>query len=573
LLNREIAEIFERMADILEIKAGNPFRIRSYRKAVRIIGDMTQDVAELAAAGRLTDIPGIGEGISGKIKEYLATGRIEKFEEMKKGVPGGLIALLSVPGLGPRTVAMLHKELGVESAEDLRAAIKKGRLSGLAGMGEKKIGNMLRGLKLIREFGSRLPLGIALPVASEIVARLSRTAVVGEIEPAGSLRRRAETVGDIDILVGGRDGKSIIETFAGLAMVREVLASGETKGSVIVEGGLQVDLRVVPRKSFGAALQYFTGSKSHNIHLRRIAREKGLKINEYGLFRGKKMLCGRTEKEIYKRLGMCWIPPELREDRGEIEAASVGKLPRLIRAADIKGDLHLHSQWSDGAASIRAIAARAKAMGYGYMVISDHSRSLKIARGLSVESLRKQIAEIRELNSRLRGMRILAGSEVDIMNDGSLDFPDELLAELDFVIASIHGGFKQSREKITERIVMAMKNPYVSAIGHPTGRLIGEREAYEVDIDRLLAAAAETGTALELNAYYQRLDAGDLLCRRAKEKGVRISIGTDAHSPEQMWMMELGVGTARRGWLEKKDVLNTMSLSELRKHLKKKRQK
>lgn len=573
MLNREIAEIFEGMAEILEIKAGNPFRIRSYRKAARIIGDMTQDVAELAAAGRLTDVPGIGEGISGKIKEYLVTGRIEKFEELKKGVPGGLIALLSVPGLGPRTVAMLHKELGVESAEDLSTAINKGRLSGLPGMGETKIGNMLRGLKLIQEFRGRLPLGIALPVAREIVARLSRKSVVGEIEPAGSLRRRAETVGDIDILAGGRDGKSIIETFAALAMVREVLAAGETKGSVIVEGGLQVDLRVVPRKSFGAALQYFTGSKSHNIHLRRIAREKGLKINEYGLFRGKKMLCGRTEKEIYRRLGMCWIPPELREDRGEIEAAIGGKLPRLIRADDIKADLHLHSQWSDGSASIRAIAARAKAMGYGHMVISDHSRSLKIARGLSVESLRKQIAEIRELNSRLRGMRILAGSEVDIMNDGSLDFPDELLAELDFVIASIHGGFKQSREKITERIVRAMKNPYVAAIGHPTGRLIGEREAYEVDIDRLLAAAAETGTALELNAYYQRLDACDLLCRRAKEKGVRISIGTDAHSPEQMWMMELGVGTARRGWLEKKDVLNTMSLSELRKHLEKKRQK
>lgn len=573
MLNREIAGIFERMADILEIKVGNPFRIRSYRKAARAIGDMTRDVADLAASDRLTEIPGIGPGISGKIKEYLATGCIEKYDELKKGVSEGLISLLGVPGLGPKTVAVLHKELGVESSEDLRDAIEKGRLSGIAGMGEKKIDNILRGLKLIRQFKGRLPLGIALPVASEILARLRKKAVVREIEVAGSLRRRSETVGDIDILAGGSDGKSIIEAFAGLAMVREVLAAGETKGSVIVEGGLQVDLRVVPMKSFGAALQYFTGSKSHNIHLRRIAGEKGLKINEYGLFRGERRLCGRTEKGIYRRLGMCWIPPELREDRGEIEAAIKGRLPRLIVAGDIRGDLHLHSRWSDGTSSIGVLAARAKMMGYAYIAVSDHSRSLKIARGLSVERLREQIDEIRQLNSKLKNFTILMGTEVDIMNDGGLDFPDDLLAELDFVIASIHSGFRQPVEKITGRIVRAMENPYVAAIGHPTGRLIGEREAYDLDIDRVLAVAGRTGTALELNAYYQRLDAGDLLCRRAKEEGVAITIGTDSHSAEQMWMMELGVSTARRGWLEKKDVLNTLSLAALIKFLKKKRKK
>ena len=573
LQNREIAALFARMADILEIQEGNPFRIRSYRGASRAIGDMTQDVAELASAGRLTEIPGIGRGISDKIREYLETGRIAKYDEIRKGVPDGLVAILSVPGLGPKTVALLRKELGVESMKDLEAAVESGAVSGLPGMGEKKVENILRGLKLVQEAAGRLPLGVALPVSREIIALLAKKGVAGSLEPAGSLRRRCETVGDIDILATGKKGGEIIDSFTSLPMVREVLAAGETKGSVIVEGGLQIDLRVVPALSFGAALQYFTGSKSHNIHLRRIAKEKGLKINEYGIFKGSRRLGGRTEAEIYKRLGMKWIPPELREDRGEIEAAEEGKLPRLVRRDSIRGDLHLHSRWSDGSSSIEALAARAKLMGYDYLVISDHSQSLRIARGLSVERLREQISEIRKLNSKIRGIRILAGSEVDILNDGRLDFPDDLLAELDYVTASVHSGFKQSADRITGRIVKAMENPYVTSVGHPTGRLIGEREAYGIDTDRVLSAARETGTALELNAYYQRLDAGDLLCRRAGDMSVPIAIGTDAHSAEQMWMMDLGVSIARRGWLEKKDVLNTLSFSALQKFVRKKRMK
>lgn len=567
--NLEIAQIFERIADILEFKGENKFKINAYRKASRIIGSLSEDIEHIHKENRLMEIPGVGSGIAEKIAEYLDTGKMTKYEDALKGVDEGLIKLMEIPGLGPSTLRMVYKELGIHDISRLEKAASEGKLRELKGMGEKKEENILRGIRLFKESQKRISLGTALPLVKEIIESLEEKMDLKEIEPAGSLRRMKETVGDIDILTSGSKGKEIISAFVSLPLVKEVLASGETKGSIIAEGNIQVDLRVVERESFGAALQYFTGSKLHNIHLREMAKRLGLKISEYGIFEGDKKIGGEKEEDIYFALGLEWIPPELREDRGEIEAAKEKRLPRLVTIGDIKGDFHVHSNWSDGAEAIEEIAERAREMGYEYIAITDHSKSTRIANGLTEERLSKQIKEIRELNKRLKGIKILAGSEVDIKTDGTLDFPEKLLKELDIVIAAIHIGFKEDEETLTGRVISAMRNPYIDIIAHPTGRLISSREPYKLNVQRMFEAATETGTAIEINAFYDRLDLNDVHCQMAKEMGVKMAIGTDSHHISQLTMMEYGVGVARRGWLEKKDLINTMDYKELMEWLEK----
>jgi DNA polymerase (family X) len=561
--NKELADLFERMADILEFKGENPFKISAYRKASRIIGDLTQDIEEIAESGKLKDVPGIGEGMAQKVVEYLKTGRISKFEEVKKGVPDELIAIMDIPGMGPKTLSMLHKGKGISNLSQLEKASEDGSLLGLFGMGEKKIENIKRGIQLLKQSKGRMNLGAAFPIAKRIVETLRQKTGSKKIEWAGSLRRMKENIGDIDILATGPDKEKIVHAFTHLPEVKEVLASGETKASIIAEGGTQIDLRVVEEDSYGAALQYFTGSKGHNIHLRGIAKAKGIKINEYGVFKGNKKIAGKEEKDVYRSLGMNWIEPELREDRGEIEAAQEKRLPKLVQESEIKGDLHVHSKWSDGTSEIEEIAQAAQKRGYQYVAICDHSKSLRIAHGLDESRLVKQIEEIDRINEKLKGFQILKGTEVDILTDGKLDFPEKILKKLDIVVAAIHSGFKQDKTKMTKRIVRALENPFVNIIAHPSGRLLGARDPYEVEMDELVEAVKKYGKALEINAYFERLDLDDVHCRKAKEMGVRVGIGTDAHHLDQMWMISLGVAVARRGWLEAKDVLNTLSLKEM----------
>ncbi|MGQ9507908.1 MAG: DNA polymerase/3'-5' exonuclease PolX [Thermodesulfobacteriota bacterium] len=560
--NKELADLFNKMADILEFKGENPFKISAYRKASRILGDLTQDIEEIAKKGELKKIPGIGEGMAQKVEEYLKTGKIAKFEEVRKGVSDDLITMMEIPGMGPKTLALIHKERGIKNLSDLEKALEDGSLIDLFGMGEKKVENIKRGIQLLRQRKGRMNLGMAFPVAKRIIDTLRERTGSQKIEWAGSLRRMKENIGDIDILATGTNHERIIEAFIHLPEVREVLASGETKASVIVEGGLQIDLRVVDEDSYGAALQYFTGSKAHNIHLRGIAKSKGIKINEYGVFKGEKKIGGREEEEVYKALGMIWIEPELREDRGEIEASQKKSLPILVKESEIKGDLHVHSKWSDGTASIEEIAKAAKSKGYQYVAICDHSKSLKITHGLDESRLLKQIEEIDRINERMKEFRIIKGTEVDILGDGRLDLSDHILKKLDWVLAAVHSGFKQDKEKMTKRIIKALENPFVHAIAHPSGRLLGAREAYEVDMEEIMKMAKHFGKALEINAYFERLDLDDLHCRKAKDMGIPLAIGTDAHHLDQMWMMTLGVAVARRGWLESRNLLNTLSLHE-----------
>jgi DNA polymerase (family 10) len=498
-----------------------------------------------------------------KIEEYIKTGKISKFEEIKKGVPDELIAIMDIPGMGPKTLAMLHREKEINSLSQLEKALDDGSLTGLPGIGDKKVENIRRGIRLLKQSRGRMNLGIAFPIAKRIVETLRARTGSKRIEWAGSLRRMKENIGDIDILATGPDRAKLIHTFVHLPEVKAVLASGETKASVIVEGGVQIDLRVVEEDSYGAALQYFTGSKGHNVHLRGIARTKGIKLNEYGLFKGEKKIGGKEEKDVYDLLGIPWIEPELREDRGEIEAAREGRLPKLIQESRIRGDLHVHTRYSDGTSSIEEVAKAAQKRGYQYVAICDHSKSLKIAHGLDEPRLTQQIEEIERINDKLKGIRILKGAEVDILVDGRLDFSDKVLEKLDFVIASVHSGFKQDKEKMTKRILRALGHPLVHVLAHPTGRLLGARDPYEVEIEEVMAAAKRYGKALEINAYFERLDLDDLHCRKGKEMGIRFSIGTDSHHLDQMWMMSLGAAVARRGWLEADDVLNTLSLEKI----------
>ena len=561
--NKELADLFDKMADILEFKNENPFKISAYRKASRVLGDLTQDIQEIAESGELKKVPGIGEGMAQKIEEYLKTGKITKYEEVKKGVSDELIAMMDIPGMGPKTLAMIHKEKRIGDLSQLEKALEDRSLIDLPGMGEKKAENIKRGIELLRQSKGRMNLGTAFPLAKRIVETLREKIGSKKIEWAGSLRRMRENIGDIDILATGPNHQKIVHTFTHLPEVKEVLASGETKASVIVEGGVQIDIRVVEENSYGAALQYFTGSKGHNIHLRGIAKTKGIKINEYGVFRGEKKIGGKEEKEVYQVLGMDWIEPELREDRGEIEAAQRKRLPKLVEEPEIRGDLHIHSKASDGTASIEEIVKAAQKKGYQYVAICDHSKSLKIARGLDESRLLKQMEEIDRINEKLKGFQILKGTEVDILSDGKLDLSDKVLEKLDFVVAAIHSGFKQEKEKMTKRIAKALENPFVHCLAHPSGRLLGARAPYEVDIDEVMEAARRNGKALEINATLERLDLDDIHSRKAKEMGIKLAIGTDAHHLDQLWMISLGVGVARRGWLETPDLLNTLSLKEI----------
>ena len=555
--NRAIAEMFDRIADVLEFKGELAFRVLAYRKASRVIQDLRDDIEAIWKEGKLEGIPGIGEGMARKIDEYLSTGKMAKYEEVTKGVPSGLIELLNIQGLGPKTLSLAYENLKVKCLEDLKRVIADGSLAKLPRMGEKKVENINKGIRLFVASHERMSLGVALPVAERVIEELKRAVNVRKISAAGSLRRLKETIGDIDLLCEGTDGEEIIREFTSLPSAERVLAAGETKGSIIVEGGIQVDLRVVEPDSYGSALQYVTGSKDHNVKLREIAKKQGLKINEYGVFKGEKKIAGNNEEDIYKAVGLPMMAPELREDRGEIEAAEEGMLPDLVTSSDIRGDFHVHSVYSDGSDSVSTIAEKGISMDYSFVAVCDHSKSASYAGGMNEAALLKQIAEIRKVNSRLRGKRfqLLAGVEVDIKSDGSLDFSDEILKKLDVVVASIHSGFKQ---RVTERMASAMKNPYVHIIGHPTGRLISRREGYEVDLGRVMEIARDTGTALEINAFYDRLDLSDIACRKAKDLGVTLAIGTDSHSVAQLEFMKFGLAVARRGWLEKGDLLNTL---------------
>ncbi|MBA7499117.1 DNA polymerase/3'-5' exonuclease PolX [subsurface metagenome] len=571
LKNLELSRIFEQIARILKIKGENPFKIRAYEKIALVLENLPIDIETIYRQGGLDNIPGVGEGIAKKIEEFLTTGKLEYYEKLKETIPSGVIELLDISEVGPKTAKLLYEELGVDNIKKLEKAVKQHRIKDLPGMGEKSEDNILRGIELYKRRKERVLLGTALPLAEEIVESLRQLKETNKISFAGSLRRKKETIGDIDILVTSQKPEKIMKTFISLPQMREILAEGPTKSSVITKEDIHVDVRVVEPISFGAALQYFTGSKTHNIKLRELAIKRGLKINEYGVFDSEtgQRIAGEEEEEVYKILDLAFIAPELREDRGEIKAAQEGRLPQLVEYHQIKGDLHLHSKWSDGAHTIRQMAEAAKKRGYKYIAITDHSQSLKfVAGGLTEERLREQIEEIRKLNQELDDFTVLTGIEVDIKSDGSLDSSDEILSKLDVVIAAIHSGFKQESKIITERLIGAMQNRFVSIIAHPTGRLIGYRESYQVDIDKIMNMAAKTGTILEINAYPERLDLNDVYCRMAKDKGVQLAIETDAHSIDGLEFMNLGVDVARRGWLEEKDIINTLPLDKLLKRLK-----
>lgn len=563
--NFEVSAIFNEIADLLEIRNENPFRIRAYRKAAQNIESLPQDIEDIAKKGSLEEVPGIGKDLAGKIQEIVTTGRLKYYERLKKEIPPILLSMMTIPGIGPKTANLLYDKFKLRSISQLEKLARSHKICVLPNIKEKTEENIIRGIELLKKGKERMPLGMALPVAVEIINKLKSLPEVNRINYAGSLRRMKETVRDIDILITSTKPKRIMDVFVSLPRVKEILAHGDTKSSVLLQDGIQVDLRVVEPDSYGAALLYFTGSKQHNIRLRTIANQMGYKISEYGIFKEKteRRIAGKEEVDIYRTLGLIYIPPELREDTGEIEIAGKGKLPRLVEAKDISGDLHVHSKWSDGAHSLEELAEAAKKKGYQYIAITDHTESLRVAGGLSKSELKKQIKEIRRLNKRLKGITLLASAEMDILSDGKLDISDDLLAELDIVVAAIHSGFKQSKDQLTKRIINAMKNKHVHIIAHPTGRLMEVRDAYELDFEEIFKVARDTNTSLEINAFPQRLDLNDINSRRAKEIGVTLAIGSDTHTIDQMDNMIFGVSVARRGWLEKRDILNTLSLKDL----------
>jgi len=565
--NAILSELFNEMADIMEILGEDRFRINSYRKVGRVIGDMPRDVETLLATGQLAKTPGIGKSSLAKIEEFVKTGTITAHRHLLKKIPPKLLELLTVPGMGPKGVKAVYEKLDVTSIAKLKSAIKNGSLATLPGFGDKKAAAIVRGIEFLEKSTGRIRLDQALEAAELVKIFLQGLSGIKIIQTAGSLRRWAETIGDVDILVAAKKGEQIVQAFTSAGFVQEVLAAGPTKGSAIIQTAtipVHVDVRVVPQESFGAAAQYFTGSKEHNVRLREIAIKAKLKLNEYGLFKGERIVAGPVEKEIYKKLGLDYIEPLLREDRGEVEAAKNNSLPELIELVDVKGDFHVHTNASDGDCNLTEIVQAAKDIGYKYICITDHSRSSAIANGLSAERLAKQIKQIHKLNEKLKGITILAGTEVDILANGSLDFDDKLLAELDFVIAAIHSGLASPREKVTSRTLKAMDNPYVNCIAHPTGRLIGQREAMDIDIAAVIRHAAKTHTALEVNANPWRLDLKDTHCRMAIEAGVKLAIGTDAHSVAGLGLMGFGVATAARGWATKADVFNTLSPAKIK---------
>jgi DNA polymerase (family X) len=562
--NAEVAAMFDQAAELLEIQGENQFRVRAYRRAARVIEGLPQSVKGLLSAGRdLSELPGIGKDLAGKIAEIVETGHFKLLDQLKKKLPGELGDIAGLPGLGPKRVKLLHDKLKVSTFDDLRRVVKTARLHEIRGFGPTIERKLIAALEK-PTVEKRFKLSVAEAEAETLVAFLRGS---GRVMVAGSYRRRRETVGDLDLVVTTAHAAAVGDKLVAYENVAEVLAHGGTRTTVVLRSGLQVDVRAVPEESYGAALLYFTGSKAHNIALRAIAVHRGWKLNEYGLFSRKRRIAGSTEDEIYKKLGLAYIPPEMREDRGEVALAKTKDLPRLVTRADIRGDLHVHSDWTDGTASISAMAEAAQAQGYEYIALTDHSRRVAMAHGLDPAGLARQSREIDRVNARLQGLTILKGIEVDILKDGTLDLPDANLTKLDIVIAAVHSYFDLPREAQTERVIKAMNNPYVSIIAHPTGRLIGQRDPYEIDIDRLISAAHRTGCYLEINAQPDRLDLNDLHIHAAKQVGIKFAISTDAHSTDSFQYIRFGIDQARRGWLTADDVVNTKPLAVLRRAL------
>ncbi|MGQ9625618.1 MAG: DNA polymerase/3'-5' exonuclease PolX [Anaerolineae bacterium] len=571
ITNRKVAQILYHIADMLEIKGEIKYKSLAYRRAADNILNLGRDIKEVWREGKLREIPGVGQALSEKIDQLLRTGRMEYYEGLKEEIPAGVVELLSIPDVGPRTAKLLWEKLGITSVAEVERAARLGLLRKLPGLGEKSEAKILAGVEALYRRSTRIPLGVAWPVAQELLETLRESCpAVLQASAAGSLRRMLATIGDLDLLASSREPEKVMDCFASLPQVAEVYLTGPTKTTVILQNGLQVDLRVLPPERYGSLLQYFTGSKEHNVLLRELAQKRGLSLSEYGFKRdGEEILCPE-EEDVYRTLGLPWIPPELREARGEIEAAKEGRLPNLIKLSDIKGDLHAHTNWSDGVGTVEEMARAAREVGYRYLVISDHSQGLGVARGLDPERLRHQRAEIERVRAlpEFRDFVLLQGVEVEIRADGTLDLPDEALAGLDVVVASLHSGLRQERERITERLIRAMRHPYVDIIGHPQGRIIGQREESAIDVDRVLAVAAETGTIMEVNANPSRLDLDDAHIRRAIELGVKLAVNSDAHNPGGLQVLSFGVATARRGWAEAKDVVNTLPPEELLKALK-----
>lgn len=562
------------MANYLEID-GVSFKPYAYRKVAEVLSSLPEDVGEIYRGGgvkALRNVPGVGEGIAKAIEEYLKNGKIKHFEELKKKLPIKLEELLKVEGLGPKKIKVLYNELGVKNLKDLEKAVKKNKIAPLFGFGEKTEKNILQGLEFLKQSKGRFLLGDIMPTVKIIEERLKVCKEVKEISVAGSVRRQKETIGDIDILVFSEDYKKTADFFVSFPEVEKIWAQGTTKCSVRFKQGFDIDLRMVPQKSFGSALQYFTGSKEHNIATRKIAIGKGLKLSEYGVFKGEKQIAGKTEKDVYEALGLSYISPELREDDGEIQAALTGSLPILIKQEEIKGDLHCHSNWDGGKDSIEDMCQKAIELGYEYIGISDHTKFLRIENGLDESQLLKQHEAIKKINEKFKKQkikfRVLHGCEANILNDGSIDIKDEVLEKLDYVIAGVHSSLKMEKKEMTQRIIKSMQNPNVDIISHPTGRLINQRDEYQMDFDKILEVAKETGTILEINSSPFRLDLNGFNIRRVKTQGIKMIINTDSHQKEQLDLMEYGVGQARRGWAEKADIINTSSLEKLLEYFK-----
>lgn len=569
--NSDIATIFSEIADILDIRGENAFRVRAYRNAARTVDGLGQSVSDMYAnkPELLDELPGIGTALRDKIIEFCKTGTVREYDDLRASLPPGLLEMLKIPSFGPKRVKLVHDTLKIDSVEKLEKAAQEGKIRELPGMGEKSEQKLLRNIRDFRTLQTdRKSWPEAHRILKAYLAYLHTVQDIDQLEPAGSYRRRKETVGDLDILVTTSGSSTpVIETFTSYLEVVEVLAQGDTKASVILKDKIQVDLRVVDPGSFGAALQYFTGSKEHNVAVRKIAKDKGLKLSEYGVFRGEKMIAGSTEEEVYTAVGLSLIPPELRENRGEIEAALDGTLPELVCVEDIKGDMHLHSTYSDGVVTIPEMAQAAKARGYEYIAITDHSKAVTIASGLSEDRLLQQIEDIKTFRETNPGIHVFSGIEVDIMSDGTLDYNDDILEQLDFVIAAVHAKFEMEESQMTERITRALCNPHVNCLAHPTGRKIGERMPYKVDIETIIQAALEHNVALEINAAPERLDLDETLVDRARTAGVLIAIGTDAHRPESLASISYGINVARRAWCSTENVINAWSLERLQKWL------
>lgn len=562
--NTELAQIFREIALYLEMEE-EPFKPRAYEKVAFALEALEEPVGEIYKRGGLKglrEIPGVGQAIAEKIEEIIQTGRLRYYEELKEKVPVDVRGLTAIEGVGPKSVKVLYEKLGVKDVSGLEQVARAGRIRGLPHFGEKMEQKILKGIEFLKQGSGRFPLGTVLPLIMEIEGRLSDLPEVGEVVVAGSTRRRKETIGDADILAISRKPDKVMDFFVAMPEVVHVHGQGKTKTMVKLKNGMDVDLRVVRKESFGAALNYFTGSKDHNVALRRIAQEKGLKLNEYGLFRGSKRIAGETEEEIYKALGLSFIPPELRENQGEIEAAKKGTIPDLVGYRDLRGDLQTQTTWTDGANSIEEMVEEAKRLGLEYIAITDHTKGLAMTGGSDEKKLLKQMAAIDKINRSLKGITVLKGAEVNINKDGTLDIEDEVLSRLDVVGIAVHSHFNLPRQEMTERIVRAMRNPHADILFHPTGRVIQKREPYDVDMDVIIKSAKETGTALEIDAYPDRLDLKDEHIRKAVEAGVRLVIDSDAHSVNHIRYLEFGVAQARRGWAEKKDVINTKPLKE-----------